>query len=390
MSGHPSQSPGVYLEQASSELAPGLQTGVPAFIGTLRETATGAQQSLSLDLPAWAYLEQRHGTAWAEGLLGYAVRGFFENGGQRCYVLPLGASGLEGALDELSRLDGVDLVCAPGLEAADSAARTAAQARILQACSERGDCFAILDSPLCTGTSAQILDQVKAYRDTLDAAIKAFAGGNSGALYFPWLEVPAGDGRVLVPPCGHIAGVYSRVDGNSGFHKAPANEALEGVSNLQVALSSAGQETLASGGGPAINCLRAFTGRGMRIWGARTLSRDPAWCHVNVRRTVLTIRRWLELVMSSMVFEPNDLKLWIRIGREVGAFLEELHRRGALKGAVAEEAFYVKCDAETNPQQVRELGQVVTEIGLAPVTPSEFLVVRLVQSADGVALAGAA
>jgi phage tail sheath protein FI len=101
---------------------------------------------------------------------------------------------------------------------------------------------------------------------------------------------------------------------------------------------------------------------------------------------VLTLSRWLELVMSSVVFEPNDLKLWIRIGREVGAFLEKLHQRGALKGAVAEEAFYVKCDAETNPQQVRDAGQVVTEIGLAPVTPNEFLVVRLVRSADGVTL----
>jgi phage tail sheath protein FI len=386
MPGLPSQSPGVFLEQVPPVPEVVLQTGVPAFIGKVLQPAGDAEQVLSLDISAWAQREQRHGTGWAESLLAFAIRGFFENGGRQCYVVPLGAAGLAGALDELSKLEGFDLVCAPSLAALGPAALATAQAQVLAACVERGDCFAILDPPLCTGSEAELIAQARAHRDALDTAIRAFDGGDHGALYFPWVKVRGADGAGLVPPCGHVAGVYSRTDRGAGFHKAPANEALEGVLDLQVSLSSAAQEKVLAGGGPAINCLRAFTGRGMRIWGARTLSRDPAWTYVNVRRTVLTLSRWLELVMSSVVFEPNDLKLWIRIGREVGAFLEKLHQRGALKGAVAEEAFYVKCDAETNPQQVRDAGQVVTEIGLAPVTPNEFLVVRLVRSADGVTL----
>jgi phage tail sheath protein FI len=135
-----------------------------------------------------------------------------------------------------------------------------------------------------------------------------------------------------------------------------------------------------------INCLRAFPGRGIRVWGARTLSHNPAWNYVNVRRLFLTAGRWIERNLSNAVFEPNDHKLWARIRRELTAYFSGLFRQGALKGNKAEEAFYVKCDTETNPPEVRDSGTVITEIGLSPMIPSEFIVIRIVHSAIGMTI----
>ena len=130
-----------------------------------------------------------------------------------------------------------------------------------------------------------------------------------------------------------------------------------------------------------VNCLRAFPGRGIRVWGARTLSRDPNWRYVSVRRLFLTLRRWIDLNMAWATFEPNEPRLWVRIQRELTVYLTKLLRDGALKGATPEQAFFVKCDVETNPPELREVGQVVTEIGLAPLAPAEFIVVRIIHRA---------
>jgi len=181
-----------------------------------------------------------------------------------------------------------------------------------------------------------------------------------------------------------VAGIYARTDQHTGVHKAPANEALRGVIDLEIRLTAAQQEALnPAGSAGGINCVRAFPGRGIRVWGARTLTDDPAWTYVNVRRLVLTVKRWLDRTMAGVVFEPNDLKLWIRIRREVTAFLRDLFQRGALRGNTPEQAFFVKCDAETNPPEVRALGRVVAEVGLAVQVPSEFVVARIVYGAKG-------
>ena len=135
-----------------------------------------------------------------------------------------------------------------------------------------------------------------------------------------------------------------------------------------------------------INCLRSFPGRGIRIWGARTLSSIEAWTYINVRRLFLTAGRWIARNMAGLVFEPHDLRLWVRIGRDLSAYFNDLFRRGALKGHSAAEAFYVKCDEDTNPPEVRDAGMVVTEIGLAPVVPNEFVVVRITHGPSGVAI----
>jgi hypothetical protein len=133
-----------------------------------------------------------------------------------------------------------------------------------------------------------------------------------------------------------------------------------------------------------VNCLRAFPGRGIRVWGARTLSTNEAWTYVNVRRIFLTAARWIDQNMTGYVFEPHTSDLWARITRDLTAYFTDLWRSGALVGSTPDEAFFVKCNAETNPDEDRDQGRVVAEIGLAPTTPHEFIVVRIIQLTSGI------
>jgi phage tail sheath protein FI len=169
-------------------------------------------------------------------------------------------------------------------------------------------------------------------------------------------------------------------------HKAPANEVLHGVLDIKHRVSTAEQEFLNPNN---INCIRAFPGRGIRVWGARTLASNQAWRYVNVRRVFTTAVRWIQWSMWDVVFEPNNASLWARIEREISSYFTEQYRLGALVGRSPQEAFYVKCDAETNPPESREMGRVVTEIGLATTpNPFEFVVVRLIHGVSGVTISG--
>jgi len=235
---------------------------------------------------------------------------------------------------------------------------------MLAHCAEQGNRLAILDAWLHS-TVGQVLEQ----RESLTVGQTEPV---NGALYYPWLRTV---NNRLVPPCGHVAGIFARSDARVGVFKAPANEEIFGVFDLEIAIDNRLQEQLNPQG---INCLRAFPGRGIRLWGARTLSRDPTWRYISVRRLVLTLRRWIDRNMLWATFEPNEPRLWVRIQRELTTYLTKLLRDGALKGATPAQAFYVKCDAETNPTEQRDVGQVVTEIGLAPLVPAEFIVVRII------------
>jgi phage tail sheath protein FI len=196
--------------------------------------------------------------------------------------------------------------------------------------------------------------------------------------------MPGDNGSPLyVPPCGHVAGVYARSDQRIGVHKAPANETIDGVLDLLVNLPDDSLGELYSRG---VNCLQARPGRGIRVWGARTLSDDPAWQYVGARRVFLTMSRWVERFMADLAYEPNDIRLWVRIMREMTAYLDELFGRGALKGRTADEAFFVKCDSETNPPEVIDAGIVVTHVGVALAAPAEFVVARIVHGASGVTI----
>lgn len=377
--------PGVYKEDVFPAPAAELRTGVPAFLGFAKTGPTNTPEMLTL----WPQFEEHFGPRLPNGYLAYAVRGFFENDGGLCYVVRLNetaeaVTALRRGLDKLAPLDTIDLICAsdiarprqPGDLPPDPIEVRAMQTEVLAHCDRLGDRFAILDSLPDAGVDA-VLQQRRGL------------SGTNGALYYPWVQVvdgPASSGG-FVPPCGHVAGVYARSDQRVGVHKAPANDVLKGVLNLETNLSNAQQGMLNPEG---VNCLRAFPGRGIRVWGARTVSSAPAWTYVNVRRLFLTAGRWIERTMAGAVFEPNDSRLWARITRELTAYFNDLFRRGALKGRAAQEAFYVKCDAETNPPEVRDAGMVVTEIGLAPAVPNEFVVVRIIHGASGVTIAGPA
>ena len=389
------KAPGVYLEKRYRRpRRTFFSTGVPAFLGLVPATAAGAKPEDKVRMiSSWPHFEQHVATPAArqrmaaESYLAAAVRGFFENGGHWCYVVGLEddtAQALNAGLEAISGLNTIDLVCAPDLvspEVVKGKLETALdlQQLVVDHCQLMGDRFAILDA--CYDLKASKADsnqQVWQQWGAID--------GESGAIYYPWVK-PRGSGPNAkpVPPCGHVAGVYARTDRQRGVHKAPANEVLEGVADLERQLTSADQAELNPRG---INCLRSFPGRGLRVWGARTLSSQTAWVYVNVRRLFLTAVRWIEWNMTGMVFEPNSPTLWARIERQLRTYFTDLFRKGALKGRRPEESFYIKCDAETNPPEIVERGQVVTEIGLAPTIPYEFVVVRLIYGDRGVTISG--
>ena len=281
-------------------------------------------------------------------------------------------SGVEG----LEVAEDVTMVCCPDIMAAyqagalDREGVKAAQLAIINHCERMGDRVAILD-PL-PDLSPQ---EVKRWRERETNYDSKYA-----TLYYPWIKV-AGNGHALaVPPSGHMAGIYARNDSERGVHKAPANEVVRGALEAAVQITKGEQDTLNPIG---VNCIRSFTGRGLRVWGARTLSSDPAWRYVNVRRLFNYVEKSIERGTQWVVFEPNDPDLWARIKRDVGAFLTGAWRDGMLFGRSPEEAFFVKCDEELNPPEVRDRGQLFIDIGLAPVKPAEFVVFRLSQWAGG-------
>jgi Bacteriophage tail sheath protein len=307
--------------------------------------------------------------------LAHAVYGFFNNGGSRCWVARVTADAdVTDALKAFAAIDEIALVAVPGKTSA-----TIYDALVTH-CATTGDRFAIMDGPASMPSDPNNLIKIPA-----DGGV-APGNTNLAAWYFPWIKVfdPAtkllassGDGQVAVPPSGHVAGIYARVDNDRGVHKAPANEVIRGALDVTVKLSKADQDGLNPAG---VNCIRVLNNN-ILVWGARTVGGDANadLKYINVRRTLLFLRESIDEGTQWVVFEPNTPGLWAKITRNVTAFLTNVWRSGALFGTTAAEAFYVKCDAETNPPELRELGQVVTEIGVAIVRPAEFVIFRLSQ-----------
>ena len=285
-----------------------------------------------------------------------------------------GFAGLE-AVDEITMVAVPDLMAAYLNGTVDADGVKAVQLAMITHCELMGDRLAVID-PLPDLTPRQ----VSVWRTSQAGYDSKYA-----ALYYPWIKAfdPASGSNKLIPPSGHVMGVWSRSDAERGVHKAPANEVVRGALELATNVSKGEQDLLNPIG---VNCIRAFPGRGVRIWGARTLSSDQAWRYISVRRLFNYLEESILLGTQWVVFEPNDARLWGTIRRDISAFLREEWRRGALFGASAAEAFYVKCDEETNPPALIDAGQVVCEIGICPVKPAEFVIFRLSQYSDSTSL----
>ena len=321
--------------------------------------------------------------------LTHAVAGFFKNGGTRCWVARVAsdnADEVDRALRQFESIDEIALVAAPGMTG-----RTIWD-KLVTHCEELKDRFAILDPPEVVGTDDEVDIRALTYQGTASETIPD--RNKNAAYYFPFLEVidpakqlqdldptrgvaSANRGKVYVPPSGHVAGVYARVDTERGVHKAPGNEAILGANDVKYYIGGRQQDSLNPQG---VNCIRNLNGN-LRVYGARTIGgdRNGEWKYVNVRRVMLFLKESIDEGTQWVVFEPNDPALWAKIRRNVSAFLTRVWRSGALVGTTPQQAFYVKCDEETNPSEVRDVGQVITEIGVAIVRPAEFVIFRVTQ-----------
>ena len=285
-----------------------------------------------------------------------------------------GFAGLE-AIDPVTMLSVPDLMAAYQRGLVDAEGVKAVQLAMVAHCELMGDRVAILDAP--PGLNAQ---QVREWRVDLAGYDSKYA-----SLYWPWIKVfdPMQGQAIFTPPSGHMAGVWARNDDTRGVHKAPANEVVRGAISLELQLTKSEHDLLNPQG---INCIRAFPGRGIRVWGARTISSDPAWRYLNVRRLFNYVEESILEGTQWVVFEPNDMALWERVKRTISAFLVRVWRDGALFGSTPGEAFYVKCDGENNTAETIDAGQLIVEIGIAPVKPAEFVVFRIAQFSGGATL----
>ena len=300
----------------------------------------------------------------------------------------------------LEEVQEIAIVCAPGYTSASD------YETVISHCELMRDRVAILDSPadvpdiMALTRVATVETPASGGGDTAPAE-GADAGSGSGSrgarrqqaavkarlsnyatYYYPWVwvrDLTNGE-TVLAPPSGHMAGIWARTDSTRGVHKAPANEPMRGVIGVQRRVTPSEQGELNAVG---VNVIRMFDRIGIRPWGARMNAADQDWRYINVRRLFCMAEESIALGTNWIVFEPNDKPLWHMIKRDITAFLTGLWRDGALMGRTPEEAFYVKCDDETNPADVVDAGRVVCEIGMAPVKPAEFIVFRVSQFSGG-------
>jgi uncharacterized protein len=436
------QAPGVYVQEVPSGARNfgQVNTSIAGFVGVAPDPLAHLDEARVLD--NWTqFVEQYVGKATQGTPLSNAVFGFFANGGGRCYVVNIGTGGsLTGTarkptgLTLFEAIDDISMVAAPGY--ADADAYAALQAHVEHPL--RQDRMAILDTvekvddvgALTRAATSGVPDKPEpapgaadkpgpgtgsadedsdgesdggphpaspspassspapppgppGSRATGEDALGApQSPGGYTALYYPWIVMtdPVSGKKVTQPPSGHMAGVWARVDGSRGVHKAPANEPIQGALDLVRRVSRGEQEVLNPAG---VNCIRYFPGEGIRVWGARTKAPEASeYRYINVRRLTNMIKESVADGTRWVVFEPNDHTLWKSIRRDIGAFLTNVWRDGALLGTTPQQAFFVKCDEETNPPEVRDAGQVVTLIGIAPVKPAEFVIFKLMQSAE--------
>jgi hypothetical protein len=322
---------------------------------------------------------------WAALLAGFdpALLNPANPGTARSFVLHLtggtdgaspGAADYAGQVDELNgsyglaaleSVDEISIVLCPAA-AADPAVHQAVVSSIQAHCTKMLYRVGVIDSPLGAGI----------------ADVQQFGGQFSDsrlALYYPWVKVASdqSDGsQVLLPPSGFVAGMYAYTDVTRGVHKAPANQVVQDALDLELHINTGQQGVLNPLG---INCIRSFPGRGIRVWGARTLSDDPDWLYVNVRRYFLYLEHSIADSTNWVVFEPNGQQLWSRVRGAIEDFLYNEWFNGRLAGKRPEDAYFVRCDRTTMTQADLDNGRLVCLIGAAPLKPAEFVIFRIGQ-----------
>lgn len=358
--------PGVYI----TEITPtgpiaGTGTSTAAFIGTVK-TLDAADAGAPVAVTNWTMFTDRFGDYDKTRTLPLAVRGYFQNGGTFGYIVAIeDATGLDAALSRLQAFTDVSIVCLPGV------VDPGEQSKVVAHCEAMGDRVAVLDG-------AQDQEPLKADGALQKQRAALLSKSGFAALYWPWIQIPDPTvppdtpALVAIPPSGHIAGVLARSDSRRGVHKAPANEPVIGASGLDFRLDDTTHGVLNDRN---INALRVFPGSSQPlVWGARTLTDGIPWLHLNVRRLMCFIEDSIIQGTRWAVFEPNSTALWKRLELSITEFLTRVWQSGALFGATAAQAFYVKIDEELNPPSSQALGRVFAEIGVAPVHPAEYVV----------------
>lgn len=268
-------------------------------------------------------------------------------------------------LNAFKEIDEISIVYAPNSQFVPGLTTA-----IINHCANLKDRITIIDSQ----QGAVNASSVNPREDTYDSMFAAY--------YYPWIKIvhPTSGNTITVPPGGHVAGIFARSDAERGVHKAPANEVVRGAVDVEFQITMPEQEILNPRG---VNVIRSFPGRGIRVWGARTLSSDPSWKYVNVRRLFNYLEESIDEGTQWVVFEPNDEKLWARVRRTLNEFLTRVWRDGALMGTKQDQAFFVRVDRTTMTQDDIDNGKLIVLVGVAPVKPAEFVIFRIAQVASG-------
>ena len=350
--------PGIYVQNINSQPQPieGLSTSTVGFLG---ETQFGPNTPTLIT--SWLQFQNIFGYYFGEDkYLPYSVEGFFLNGGKRCYVCKVTDYDYASALAKLEAIEEVSIVYAPNVQAVEGLTNA-----LVDHCERLRNRFAILDS-----VKDQNISSVAKPRDS-----------SAAALYYPWIYVKEnGTGQsCLVPPGGHVAGIYARTDIEKGVNKTPTNQIVRGAVDIELSMKSHQQESLNLQG---INCIRNFPGKGIMVWGARTLSNDPTKKYVNVCRFMIYLEQSIKKGTMWTVFEPNTEATWTKIKATIENFLTQTWRNGMLMGTSQQEAYFIKCDRTTMTQNDLDNGRINVLIGIAPTKPAEFIILRISQIAQ--------
>jgi uncharacterized protein len=347
-----SHAPGVYIEEFHLPSHPiqGVPTATTGFVAV-----TGRGPLLG---PITTFADFEHVATPNLGInLPLAVRGYFQNGGQRCFISQIAASDpLESGLSALDS-QAISLVCCP-----DDPTIPHAAAALAAHCEKRKDRICILQS-------SQPIVPIPAHQPPVNSTFTAY--------FYPWIAVASLDGSttIMIPPAGHVAGIYAQTDSTRGVWIAPANISLAGVTALSQILTAPESEELNSRG---IDLIRSFPATGIRVWGARTTtSEDSDYKYIPVRRLMIFLEQSIYQGIQWAVFEPNGPALWAAVTSSIQNFLLSLWQSGALQGSTQQGAYFVRCDPATMTQNDIDNGRLIVVVGVAAIRPAEFVLIQI-------------